>query len=223
MKFAAPGLAAATLLMFDAPPATAGVVFFDSFESPNVSSWYVYQTGVGDGADWSAVSGSGIEIQDQSLGITNAYHGSQYVELDSDTSRGGVSAPTNSAMAANIGLEAGKTYELSFAYKPRTNTPNDNKIEALAGELHGLGFAPGAVLATANETTSSLSDWLVVTTIFTAQAGQNAIAFRAAGIQNTLGGFIDAVQVSEVPLPAALPLFGLGLAGFASVRRRRTA
>ena len=56
--------------------------------------------------------------------------------------------------------------------------------------------------------------------LYTAQTGVNGIAFAAAGIDNTLGGFIDAVRVSDVPLPAALPLFLAGLAGFGVASRR---
>ena len=72
-----------------------------------------------------------------------------------------------------------------------------------------------------NETTSSLSDWMVYSVIYSAQSGFNAIAFEAFGRDNSLGGFIDAVKVAEVPLPAALPLFGFGLAGLAAIRRRK--
>ena len=202
-------------------PASAGVIFFDSFEQPDTANWAVFQSGVGDNGDWTSVSGSGIEIQDESIGITDAYDGTQYVELDSDNSRGGVAGPTNSAMAANIDFVAGRTYEISFAYKPRTNRADDNGIRLFAVAFDGANVTDDDALFEVSETTSSLSDWMVYSVIYTAQSGFNAIAFEAFGRDNSLGGFIDAVTVSEVPLPAALPLFGFGLAGLAVVRRRK--
>lgn len=204
-----------------AAPASAGVIFFDSFEQPDTASWAVFQSNVGDNGDWVADFGAGIEIQDESIGITDAYDGSQYVELDSDNSRGGVPGQTNTGMVANVGFVAGKTYEISFAYKPRTNTADDNGIQLFALGFDGANVNAAEFLLEANETTSTLSDWLVYSVIYTAQNGFNAIGFQAIGLDNSLGGFIDAVKVSEVPLPAALPLFGFGLAGLAAVRRRK--
>ena len=202
-------------------PASASVIFFDSFEQPNTANWAVFQSGVGDNGDWTSVSGSGIEIQNESLGITDAYDGVQYVELDSDNRRGGVAGPTNSAMAANVDFVAGRTYEISFAYKPRTNRADDNGIRLLAVAFDGANVTNDDALFEVNETRSSLSDWMVYSVIYTAQSGFNAIAFEAFGRDNSVGGFIDAVKVTEVPLPAALPLFGFGLAGLAAIRRRK--
>ena len=206
-----------------AAPASAGVIFYDSFESPNVASWSVFQAGVGDNPDtWSRVDGAGIEIQDESIGITDAYDGEQYVELDSDTSRGGVADGTNSAMAVNVPFVAGQQYEISFAYKPRTNNDgDDNGIKLWALTYDGVNFSNEVMLTSVSERTSTLSDWAIYSILYTAQANIDAIGFNAFGRENSLGGFIDAVQVSEVPLPAALPLFGFGLAGIAALRRKR--
>ena len=203
-----------------AGPASAAQIFYDSFEEPDVATWAVFST-VGDNSDWELVEGAGIEIQDESIGITDAYDGEQYVELDSDNARGGLPGDTNSGMIANMAFVEGRTYEVSFAYKPRTNTPNDNKVSLYAVGYDGSTISPVTLLLTANETTSSLSDWLVYSAIFTAEAGHNAIGFLAQGIDNSLGGFIDAVSVSEVPIPAALPLFLAGIAGFGFAGRKR--
>lgn len=200
-----------------AAPASAATIFFDGFESPDEDNWGVYQNV----NSWVSVDGSGIEIQDESIGITSAFEGEQYVELDSDNSRGGVPGDTNSTMATLIDFVVGQTYEISFAYKPRTNTANDNIIELYAVELHGAGLGAQALLATANETTSSLANWIVISVLYTAEAGFNGIAFAAGGADNSLGGFIDAVSVAEVPLPAALPLFGFGVAAVGAMMRRK--
>ncbi|MEQ8177415.1 MAG: VPLPA-CTERM sorting domain-containing protein [Amphiplicatus sp.] len=206
-----------------AAPAHAGTIFQDSFEAPNVSSWQVFQVGVGDSGSWFADLGAGIEIQDESIGLTSAYDGSQYVELDSDNSNGGVAGDTNSGMITLIPFVAGNTYEISFAYKPRTNSAGDNIIQLFALGYDGVSVFADTFLTEVNETTSTLSDWLLVSVLYTAQAGYNAIGFLAAGNDNSLGGFIDLVTVNEVPVPAALPLFLAGLAGFSFASRKQRA
>ena len=216
-------LAAGALSLAAAAPASAGVIFYDSFEAPNTNSWGVYQTGVGDNGDWFSLSGTGIEIQNVNAGVSDAYDGRQYVELDSDRRRGGVPGSTNSSMAASIDFVAGRQYEISFAYKPRTNNENDNGIRLYALDLDGGMIEDEVLLFEVNETTSSLSNWFVYSVVYTASSSFNAIAFEAFGSANRLGGFIDAVKVAEVPLPAALPLFGFGLAGLAALRRRKRA
>lgn len=208
------------LSMAASMPASAGVIFFDGFESPAEDNWGVYQV-AGDNGDWVAVDGAGIEIQDESLNITDAFEGEQYVELDSDNSRGGLPGDTNSAMAAFVDFVVGQTYEISFAYKPRTNTRDDNIIELYAVNFDGVDVIAQLLLATANETTSTLSDWTVITVLYTVEQGFNGIAFAAGGLDNSLGGFIDAVSVSEVPIPAALPLFAFGLAGVGAMMRKK--
>jgi hypothetical protein len=220
LKFA---VAAGAASLAVAGPASAAEIFFDSFEAPDVADWAVFQV-AGDGSDWNAEFGTGIEIQDESLGITDAYDGEQYVELDSDFARGGDAGAsgTNSGMGALIPFIEGRTYNISFAYKPRTDTPDDNVISLYALTYNGGGVS-GDLLFTVNETTSSLSDWMVYTVSYTAMAGVNGIGFAAEGIENSLGGFLDAVSVSEVPLPAALPLFLAGVAGFGFAGRKRKA
>ncbi|MEQ8935763.1 MAG: hypothetical protein RIE56_08220 [Amphiplicatus sp.] len=223
MNFVRTFAAAAVSVAAFGAPAHAGTIFQDSFESPDVSTWQVFQTGVGDSSVWSAAIGAGIEIQDESIGITSAYDGAQYVELDSDNSNGGVAGDTNSGMIALIPFVAGNTYEISFAYKPRTGMAGDNIIQLFALGFDGVSVIADTFLSEANETTSTLSDWLLISVLYTAQAGYNAIGFLAAGNDNSLGGFIDLVTVNEVPIPASLPLFFAALAGFSFASRKQRA
>ena len=147
------------------------------------------------------------------------------MELDSDNARGGLPGGTNTGMIATVPFVAGQTYEISFAYKPRTDVAGDNVIDLFALGYDGSNVTLQAFLLSANETVSTLNDWMIYSVSYVAVAGFNAIGLRASGIENSFGGFIDAVSVSEVPIPAALPLFLAGLGGFAFAGRgkRKTA
>lgn len=212
-------ITAATTLTVGAN-ASAGVIFYDSFEGQSVHSWGVFQDNVGDNGDWTAANGAGIEIQNERIGITQAHSGKQYIELDSDHSRGGVSGSTNSAMIADISFATGKTYAISFAYKPRTRIVGDNKIALFALTQNGNQVSTADLLTIADETSHTLRDWMMLTVLYTAREGMNAIGFAAGGRANSLGGFIDSVMVSEVPIPGAIPLFFAGIAGLVGARGR---
>ena len=158
--------------------------------------------------------------------VVPAFEGRQYVELDSDfqvTPNPGQGS--NSAMAAFMSLVQGQTYELSFAYRPRTNRGGDNGIRVELGALTDLGqgsrsFSVSKLVGAADATTGMQNFWQVLTFTFKAGAGDNALMFTAFGLENELGGFLDAIEVSEasaVPAPAAGLLM---LAGLAAFRRR---
>lgn len=212
---------AATLVGSTLSAANAGTIFFDSFEEPDVARWSVFQT-VG---TWSSIAGTGIEIQNgRALGV-DTFHGDQYVELDSDSRKGGISSPnTNSTMLTELDFMPGQQYEISFAYRPRTNQGgDDNGIQLFAGDYDGTELVSEMILASVSETLMDQPGWTMVSVVFTAMADTNAFGFRAFGKDNSLGGFIDAVSVSAVPVPAAALLFGSGLAAFGAARRKRAA
>ncbi|MEO1042055.1 MAG: hypothetical protein AAFX52_07175 [Pseudomonadota bacterium] len=181
-------------------------VFVENFDGETIGpSWSVYDSF----GQFVTTSGGGIEIQ---RGVVTASHsGHQHVELDSHVWGGGASS--NSSMAASMNLVAGLTYELSFAYKPRTNTDNDNGIGFSVGSLYGADFSMSRWLGEVSKTSSEQGDWDIVSMLFTAIDGDNAIQFSALGQANTYGGLIDTIKVAEVttPIPAAgaLLLFGL--------------
>lgn len=208
----------------------AAVVFTEGFENPDIGrSWYVYD----EFGQFVTVEGAGIEIQ-RSGTVVNAYEGNQYVELDSHKGLSGrdTSEPTNTAMAALLeGLKVGFEYEVSFAYHPRTNGADDNGIKVAIGNLFidtltspdTRTFTENHDLGTVNRKRNDGLGWMVVTYSFIATAADNAIYFAATGTENTLGGFIDDVSVSETPVPAAGLLLLSGIAGLAGLRGRKRA
>lgn len=218
-------LAAAAIvgLAIGAGGAQAAVIFTEDFEDPaNTQNWQVYQTF----DSWNATSGAGIEIQQTgAVGGISAHDGVQYVELDSDISRGGLAAPTNSSMTRTVTLAAGN-YLLEWYYLPRTSTPGDNIVEVYVdGASEALMTN---LIGSEDGTNPPTTDWVQISYAFSVDGTDNdyGITFAAGGIENSLGGFIDSVTLSSVEVPEPGPLSLLAVAGLAGgflARRRRAA
>lgn len=167
--------------------------------APN--SWDVYDAIPG----WTAgANTSGIEVQYST--VVPAHSPYHYVELDS---HGGTN--TNSSMYQTINFAEAGDYTLSFWYKARTNTPNDN----------GIDFSIAGFSGSINEVLSDTPDWVNITMDFTATVGNHNLQFMATGLENSLGGFIDDVSIAPVPEPATMLLLGFGLIGLAGVSRKK--
>ena len=180
------------------------------------SSWDVYTTIPG----WTTASGAGIEVQtNRTLTSIDAQSGQHYIELDSHPS------PTsNSSMKQEIQLDIG-TYKLSFWYSPRNGDSNSNGIEYSvtgAPDDNNLLLAGGVTGPSASNGTS-VGAWTQFTSLFTVGSGDSPVTllFAATGKENTLGGFIDSVSISAVPVPAGLPMLLTAFAGIGYAARRR--
>jgi len=202
-----------------APVAADAAIFTENFDNPSIGkNWDVFETF----GQFVTTGGAGIEIQ-RSGTVVDAHSGDQYVELDSDeqvTPRD-PSYGSNSSMAALLNLTVGQQYKVSFAYRPRTNNVNDNGIKISIGSLVGNAFTETQEIGDVDARRSEQNAWNVVTLIFTALAGDNAIQFAAYGNENELGGFLDSIEVYETPLPAGGILIGTGLAAFFGTRGRK--
>lgn len=181
--------------------------FDDLAGSTGRNSWDVWSELNG----WSS-SGAGIEIQTaNTIGQVDAQDGAHYVELASHGD-----PDSNSAMKQDITFSAG-TYLLSFYYSPRTNTLGENGI------VYGVD---GIFKDIVSGPTSDLKrgEWTEVTQEFTVGDGTETLFFSAvAGGSSTLGGLIDNVSISAVPLPASSLLLLAGLGGLGAMRRRKKA
>lgn len=185
--------------------ASAAIVFFSGFETPNIPSntWSVFASADG----WTKLSGAGIEIQDHVAGNPAAGGGDQFVELDSHN---------NSSMGRVIA--AAGSYSLDFLYSPRpgigsaSNVINVYLDAVLLTSLTGVGGGSTA--------------WSAHNVTFSSLAGQTLI-FAAAGASDSLGGYVDNIQLSTgaVPEPAtwAMMITGFGMAGTMLRRRRMVA
>jgi len=187
----------AILLSISGMASASSLVVNGSFEDPTQSSgsWAVYSAITG----WSSTNG--IEVRDNVAGT--AYEGSNFVELD---------AYQNSDMWQTISTTAGQVYELTFAYSPRINQPADtNGISA---------YWNGTLLSDITAVGSNVNNWTLYSFLVTGM-GTDVLKFAATGTSNSLGGNVDDVRLSAVPLPAAAWLFGSALAGFMVMSNRR--
>jgi hypothetical protein len=194
-------LFAATLLLAASSVASANLVTNGSFEADTQTSgsWNVYSSLTG----WTSVSGAGIEVRNNVVGT--AYDGVNFVELDSHN---------NSAMVQTIYTSPNAWYDLSFAYSPRIGQPAaTNGIEVWWDNI---------LLDTITADGSSANVWSLYHYLVKGSE-INTLKFAATGINDSLGGNIDAVSLtpSPVPVPAAAWLFGSALLGFVSLSNRR--
>lgn len=175
----------------------ASLVVNGSFEDPGVSngSWSTFNNITG----WSSTNG--IEVRNNVAGT--AYSGNNYVELD---------VRSNSSIMQSIATQAGQAYELTFAYSPRIGQPaSTNGISA---------FWNGNLLQNITAAGTTVNNWVLYTFLVTG-TGSDQLTFSATGTSDSLGGNIDAVALSAVPLPGAALLFGSSILGFLGVKRRK--
>jgi len=198
---------------------TVGNIYGYALEDLTGTQWDVFNSLPG----WTKGDGTaGIEIQRNT--IIDAYSGDYYVELDSHSKDSDV---TNSSMYQEVNLSPGD-YELSFMYHARTNgDDDDNGIKVSLGFTDGSSLDLVSVSGTYNDFGPG---WIEVVRTFTVGAGPDdssslyRLMFAAYGDENSVGGFIDSVEIvsAPVPEPATIILLGaMGLVGLAGSRVRK--
>ncbi|OZG73106.1 hypothetical protein BTA51_11455 [Hahella sp. CCB-MM4] len=203
-------IASTFLALSLASTAQANLIVNGDFEEPQLSghSWKVFDNIPG----WETTMGNSIEIQRNT--IVNAQSGDQYVELDSYG---------NSAMTQSLHLEAGTDYLLSFYYIPRTNRGNNDNGIGVFWDIFDGNFdmfdPENEVISIENQTRKEMPEWMKFSAVLHATSSEMALSFAALGASNSYGGFIDNVSLEAVPEPAAVAIFGLGLAAIAGHRK----
>jgi hypothetical protein len=189
--------------LFAGSASAANLVLNGSFEDPTTTenSWKVYYDG--EVSNWN-VGEKGIEIRNDLVG--EAFHGNNFAELDTD-----FASSTNSWISQDLTTEVGEKYYISFAYSGRINQEaSTNTIDV---------FWNNSLVDSVTQIGGTTHDWTIYTYVVTG-TGQDSIKFAASGNDDTLGGSLDAVSVSAVPVPAAAFLFAPALVGFMALRRK---
>lgn len=180
-----------------------GLVNGARFSTLNVTgpSWDVWR----DLSGWNG-SRQGIEVQsDRTLSFIDAQDGDHYIQLDT---------VGNSSMSQKLKLGMTK-YVLSFFYSPV------NLNAATNGIAYNLGrVVSGQVTVGTNGATVGV--WTEIRTTFIIPRGGNYdLTFAAIGTSDSVGGLIDNVTLTPIPLPAAGLMLLAALAGLGATRRRR--
>lgn len=199
--------AATAASLFTAGAASAAVVLFSDFEEAPVAfgGFGVFDTADG----WTKGAGtSGIEIQDHAAGDPAATGGQQFVELDSHS---------NSSMYYDF-TSAG-TFKIDFLFSPRPGVgPGSNPISLY---LNGVLLNPPGTLTGGPLNATSWASY--GSNSFNAGVGSRLL-FVAEGTSDSLGGYIDNIQISTaIPEPATWATMLLGFGGLGALLRRRRA
>ena len=160
-------------------------------------------------------TGIGDIVTQGYAGSVPSGNGNQWFDLNPDTSAG-------TGIHQSIAVTGGTTYDFSFLYNGGGGGTTTQISFAISGLLSGS-------VSTAALNVYGGSAWQAYSSMFTpTTSGSVTLSFLPNGVLS--GGFIDAVDitpvsVAAVPLPAALPLFATGLAGWGLLgwRRKRKA
>ncbi len=200
-------IAAALCTLIAAPTlalASSNLVVNGSFEATAQASgtWAIYHAVAG----WTTIAGSGIEVRNNAVG--SAFDGNNFVELD------GYSGQGNTTMQQQLITQAGQLYDLGFAYSPR--------IGVASAASNGIAVAwNGMTLNTLSGKGKNEHNW-VEAGLQVVGTGHDVLSFRATGLNEGLGGSLDAVSLTAaVPEPATYAMMFAGLLAVGFMARRR--
>lgn len=195
-------VAAALLVVVTPSPAAANLVTNGGFESPVVThnlGWDVYDSGT-PGLGWSVAWWSGsptyngvtrpaVAHLELHRGVNGWSHaaGAQHAELDTDWDGpgGGLNnEPASVSIYQDLTTQNG-IYALRYAWSPRPNH-GDNRLEVYWG---------GTKVAEHSGAGGGSPVWTSEQLSVNAAAGTTQLEFREVGTANSLGMFLDAVEV----------------------------
>ena len=192
-------VALAVLAIIGTQAQATNLIVNGGFEEPNLASgtWNAFLSIPG----WTTTVGHSIEVQDNVAGAP--YEGGQHVELDSYG---------NSGMEQIISTVEDQWYDLNFFFSPRPFQPE---------ATNGISvFWDGNVLDNITALGTNQTIWTEHSYLVQASSDYASLEFRATGISDYLGGYLDAVSLEAVPEPSTLLLLTFGLIGLFIYKKR---
>lgn len=195
-----------------------------SFESPTISSWYeeygatppagTNYGGTSFSSSWT-VTTNNVDIVSGAITGSQAYSGSQYLDLVGTGTTGGISQ--------TFATTVGTTYTLTFAY---ANNPWSTTTASASVSV--VGSNGPEFYDTVTHDTSTTADglfWTLFTATFVADSTTSTLSFtNLVGAENG-GVLLDDVSVvdppSAVPEPATWVMMLAGFAGVGYLGYRR--
>lgn len=165
-------------------------------------TWTIYSSLPG----WTLTSGD-VEVQYAMFGGNNP---TKYVELDSNY---------NVRMGQSVALTTGATYQLSFDYFNRQQSPTSGSMSVIIGDFK-------------YDTAALASQWATHTAsfVYTGTSPSEILYLLGTGDSDSYGALVDNISLVETtptptptPVPGAIWLLGTALAGLVGIKRKRQA
>lgn len=198
----AAALLAATALSSNAVELVTNGSFEDDIQDDN--TWSIY-------ANLNGWTGGALGIEQRNAVAGQAWDGYNFVELDTTG---------NSSMWQYLDTKQGTHYTLTFGYSAR---PGTSGMAADTNDIQVYWNNQLVTTLSAVNPSPTDHDWHAFSFDVVGGEGPSRLKFVAVGTNDSYGGSLDAVSVTQaVPEPGtfALLLAGLGAVGLLSRRRR---